>query len=344
MKIFPKSLFLKATPATFCVVAFVALGASAQEATPKNEIAEPAPILKTETPSNVAVAESDGVWTNLLGMEFRRIPAGKFKMGSPTSEDGRERWGSDETQREVTISRDFYMAVFETTQGEWTTAMKNNPSVLKCERLPVTNVSFVDALAFVEKLNEKLREELEAKFGEGARYDLPTEAQWEYACRAGSETAYSFGDACDGSQANVNGCRPYGTTEPGVDLERPTDVGTYLPNAWGLYDMHGNVWEWTLDRYAPYDTNDTTDPANLLGRGLYRVLRGGGWGYDAWSARAANRVNDSDLVFAHRADAVGLRLIIVLGDDEPLLKETVPGNNAFTRRLRERLEKFGDNQ
>ncbi len=325
MKFF-KNAFLKAALATCCAVALISLANVAQA-------------------QNGASRGAGNAWRNSIGMEFRRIPAGTFKMGSPTSEVDRERWGSDETQREVTISREFYMSVYETRQRDWEAAGGKNLSFFRGADRPVERVSFKNAQRFVEVMNQKYGEELEATFGEGARYDLPTEAQWEYACRAGSETAYSFGPSLNGVEANVSGDRPYGTNQKGPTLGETTKVGKYKPNAWGLYDMHGNVWEWCVDWYAPYDVKDTVDPVNLAGRGSNRVLRGGAWRYDCWSARAANRVNDSDVVFGTAGDSVGFRLIIVPGDAKPLVEKYGDAQaEEFSKRQREEFEKSRENR
>ncbi len=288
------------------------------------------------------------VWRNSIGMEFRLIPVGKFMMGSPETEDKRECWGSDETRREVEIARDFYMSVYETRQRDYAAlrygadgqSLFYNPSRFKGDDRPVDGVHWLDAMFFAATLNKYLGKELAERFGEGARYDLPTEAQWEYACRAGSETAYSFGSSLNGVKANVSGDRPYGTNRPGPTLGETTEVGKYKPNAWGLYDMHGNVWEWCLDWYAPYDVSDTVDPVNLTGRGANRVLRGGAWRYDCWSARAANRVNDSDVVWETAKDSVGFRLIIVPGSEKPLVEKYGDAQaEEIAKRQREEFEK-----
>ncbi len=309
--------------------------------------AKPVVVKFHKTSKPIGDVDAD-VWRNSIGMEFRLIPAGKFKMGSPETEVAREHWGSDETQREVTISRDFYMSVYETRQSDfaafyWDAPEKPsffyNPSAYLGSERPVDSVEWIVAMNFAATLNKYLGKELAERFGEGARYDLPTEAQWEYACRAGSETAFSFGPSLNGVEANVSGDRPYGTNRPGPTLGETTNVGKYKPNAWGLYDMHGNVWEWCLDWYAPYDVKDAVDPGNLVGRGVNRVLRGGAWRYDAWSARAANRVNDSDLVFGTAGDSVGFRLIIVPGDAKPLVEKYGDAQaEEISKRQREAFE------
>ncbi len=334
-------------------VAPVAKAAPIVEAAPVAPVAKAAPIVEA-APAAPAAPVAPGsikfhktskpigdvdvnVWRNSIGMEFRRIPAGKFTMGSPASEESRECWGSDETQRDVTISQEFYMSVYETRQSDFAAFYYDaagepsffyNPSAYVGSERPVDNVEWIVAMNFAATLNKYLGKELAKRFGEGARYDLPTEAQWEYACRAGTETTYAFGDACDGSQANVHGEYPYPPgTAPGDYVGGTTAVGMYPPNAWGLYDMHGNVWEWTLDWYASYDVKDTVDPVNLTGRGVSRVLRGGSWAASAFCARSAHRVNDSDILFNDNPDKVGFRLVIIPGDKEPLLKV----NSEWTR-------------
>ncbi|MBR5242684.1 MAG: formylglycine-generating enzyme family protein, partial [Thermoguttaceae bacterium] len=322
-------------------------GVPVVKAAPADSVAKAAPVAVEAAPAEPAAPVAPGsikfhktskpigdvgadVWRNSIGMEFRRIPAGKFAMGSPASEENRECWGSDETQREVTISREFYMSVYETRQSDFAAfyydaagepSLFYNPSCFTGPDRPVDRVEWVVAMNFAATLNKYLGKELAKRFGEGARYDLPTEAQWEYACRAGSKTTYAFGDSCDGSQANVNGMSPYpNRTAPGDYVGGTTAVGMYAPNAWGLYDMHGNVWEWCLDWYASYDEKDTVDPVNLAGRGVTRVLRGGSWFASAFCARSAHRVNESDILFDQNAHNVGFRLVIIPGDKEPLLK------------------------
>ncbi|MGL4462909.1 MAG: formylglycine-generating enzyme family protein, partial [Planctomycetia bacterium] len=183
--------------------------------------------------------------TNSLGMKLVLIPPGRFLMGSPTSEKERR---NNENQEDVTLTKPFYLGVYEVTQKEYRAVTASNPSSFKKknwlgfdvgdeERNPVENVSYEDALAFVAKLNGRDR----GKLPTGWKYMLPTEAQWEYACRAGSNTVFSFGDVLNGDKANCDGNRPYGTEKKGRYLERPAPVGSYAPNGLGLYDMHGNV-------------------------------------------------------------------------------------------------------
>ena len=204
---------------------------------------------------------------NGVNMEMVLIPAGTFMMGSPESEAERS---DDETQHQVTISKPYYLGKYPVTQAQWQQVMGNNPSHFKGDKLlPVENVSWDDTQAFCRKLKEITQ----APFG------IPTEAQWEYACRAGTNTPFHFGSELNGRQANCDGTVPYGTDSEGPYLKKTTPVGKYQANAWGLYDMHGNVWEWCSDWHGDYPTGSVTDPIGPA-TGSYRVFRGGCW-YDA---------------------------------------------------------------
>ncbi len=190
--------------------------------------------------------------TNSIGMKLALIPAGKFLMGSP--KDEKDRLLAEE-QHEVSITKPFYLGVYEVTQAEYEKVMENNPSCFSANgdgkysvndmdtsRFPVENVSWDDAVAFCKKLSE-LPEEKKA----GRVYRLPTEAEWEYACRAGTKTPFHYGDSLSSKQANFCGHFPYGGADKGPWLKRTAKVDTYAANAFGLYDMHGNVWEWCQD-------------------------------------------------------------------------------------------------
>ena len=193
------------------------------------------------------------------------IPAGKFKMGSPESEKARR---NDEKQYEVTLTKPFYMGKYEVTQEQWESVMGNNPSSrTKGAKLPVTDVSWEDCQEFIKKLNASTK----------GGYRLPTEAEFEYACRAGTTTAYSFGDSLTKTDANIDGASVKA-------------VGGYKPNAFGLYDMHGNVWEWCNDWKADYPAGAVTDPKGPA-TGKYRVLRGGSFGSYVSAARSSSRFN-----------------------------------------------------
>ena len=198
------------------------------------------------------------------------IPVGKFMMGSPESEKGRR---DNETQHEVTLTKPFYMGKYEVTQEQWESVMGNNLSSNKGAKLPVTDVSWNDCQDFIKKLNASTK----------GGYRLPTEAEWEYACRAGKTTAYAVGASLTNIDANIEG-GPAGSIKA---------VGGYNPNAFGLYDMHGNVWEWCNDDWkADYPAGSATDPKGPA-TGTHRVLRGGSFIDFASLARSSDRLNNS---------------------------------------------------
>ncbi|MDD3587435.1 MAG: formylglycine-generating enzyme family protein, partial [Thermoguttaceae bacterium] len=232
---------------------------------------------------------------NIKGIDytFCWCPAGSFTMGSPETEKGRSR---SETQHEVTLSRGFWLLESEVTQEMWESVMGNNPSSFKGAKLPVEKVSWEESKKFCE--------ELSTLSGESMR--LPSEAQWEYACRAGTSSPYSFGGALNGDKANCNGNYPYGTTEEGKYLKRTREMKSYSPNAWGLYDMHGNVWEWCQDWYGDYPNLSVTDPTGQ-DSGSSRVLRGGGWSDDAGDCRSAYRDGNDP---GYRRIVLGFRLAL----------------------------------
>jgi len=198
--------------------------------------------------------------------EMVLVPAGKFMMGSPASEKDRD---DDETQHEVTLTKPFYMGKYEVTQEQWESVMGTNPSSTKGAKLPVTNVSWEDCQEFIKKLNAKTN----------GGYRLPTEAEWEYACRAGTSTAYSYGDEITPKDANYDDSK----------LGKPVAVGSYKPNAFGVYDMHGNVEEWCEDRYGSLQDGEVTDPKGPA-TGRNRVLRGGSFFSDGSRASSFFRL------------------------------------------------------
>ena len=213
------------------------------------------------------------------GMTLVEIPSGRFTMGSPAAEPGRR---ADETQHDVTLDRPFFLGQHEVTQQEWRAVMNANPSrFADCgPRCPVENVTFADIQQFLVVLNAQPDNELV--------YRLPTESEWEYGCRSGTVTAFSTGDVLTTAQANVNGKQPYANTPQGVFRERPTRAAGFPANAWGLADMHGNVWEWTADWYGAYPEEDVNSPAGPAA-GDKRVVRGGSWQVGAANARCAFR-------------------------------------------------------
>jgi len=207
-----------------------------------------------------------------LGLEMLWVKPGSFTMGSPISEADRY---DDERQHQVTLGKGFYLGKHEVTQAQWERVMGNNPSQFNAPARPVEKVSWDDAVAFCKKLTETERSA--GRLPDGMAYQLPTEAQWEYACRAGTESAFSCGESLTSGQASISG-GPQETKE----------VGSYLANAWGFHDMHGNVWEWCVDWYGDYPLGSSPDPVGPAGGGN-RVGRGGSWFNAASSARCASR-------------------------------------------------------
>jgi sulfatase modifying factor 1 len=209
---------------------------------------------------------------------------GTFLMGSPTNEPDRL---SDEVQHPVTISHGFWMCKSEVTQVEYWTVMGNNPSQFTgYEKFPVEQVTWPDATNYCGKLTQTERSA--GRLPAGYAYRLPTEAEWEYSCRAGTTTATAFGNGLSSTQANFNGNHPYGGAAQGPNLAKTAAVASYAPNAWGLYDLHGNVWEWCSDWYGPFPTGSAVDPKGSA-TGTERVCRGGSWDYDGWGCRSAYR-------------------------------------------------------
>ena len=212
-------------------------------------------------------------------LEMILIPAGKFVMGSPASEKGHR---VNETQHEVTLTKPFYMGKYEVTQEQWDAVMINNRSFYRGPKLPVTSVSWENCQEFIKKLNAKT----------SGGYRLPTEAEWEYSCRAGTTTAYSYGDSITKNDSNVEGL----STKV---------VGSYKPNAFGLYDMHGNVWEWCEDWKVDYPKEAVIDPKGPEA-GKNRVLRGGSFTGVGMHSRSANWFDN--LPSTWNIDYLGFRL------------------------------------
>jgi formylglycine-generating enzyme required for sulfatase activity len=221
-------------------------------------------------------------FTNSIGMKFTLIPPGEFMMGSDEFE-------FEQPVHKVTIKNPFYLGTYPVTQREWKAVMGDDPSYFTGNDLPVEKVSWDDVQDFIKKLNEK----------EGTdKYRLSSEAEWEYACRAGTTTRFSFGD----SDSNLGEYAWYNDNSG----SKTHPVGQKKPNPWGLYDMHGNVWEWVQDTFQGDYNGAPTDGSAWEGAGSYRVLRGGGWGLDAGDCSAAYRVR---FVPFDRSDYLGFRLV-----------------------------------
>jgi serine/threonine protein kinase len=251
---------------------------------------------------------------NSIGMKLSYIPPGKFLMGStpeeierfkkePHSDEPGVSLPAEGPQHEVRITKGFYMGVYEVRQSEYEKVMGKNPSAFKGPDYPVEQVNWDEAVEFCKKLSD-LPEEKRA----GRIYRLPTEAEWEYACRAGKQTFFHWSDSLSSRQANFNGTFPFGGAEKGPSIGKTTKVGSYPPNAWGLYDMHGNVSEWCLDGARTYTPNPVDDPRGPESAGGSPVLRGGSWLHDAWNCRSALR---QPFRSSHRYHNVGFRVVLV---------------------------------
>jgi formylglycine-generating enzyme required for sulfatase activity len=263
------------------------------------------PVRQTSPESSGIADETRTVsLANDIKLDLVRVAAGKFMMGSSDDEPGRDK---DETRHEVTISKPYWMGKHEVTQAQWEAVMRNNPSRFKGEKLPVEAVSWEEAMAFCKKLTE--RERVAGRLPEGYCYTLPTEAEWEYACRAGTATPFNTGNNFTTGQGNYDGNYPYNPYDGNAKGEyrrRTTEVGSFPANAFGLYDMHGNVEEWCRDWYGDYPTGSVTDPTGAR-TGSERIIRGGDWFRYARQCRSANRSNDKP---ANRRSYRGFRVAL----------------------------------
>jgi formylglycine-generating enzyme required for sulfatase activity len=252
-------MFRKATVASAVLAALGALTlATAQESNPAGG--------NTKSLPKEYTADLGGG----VKMEMVLIPAGEFMMGSPDSD--RSASNDEKPQHRVRITQPFYIGKYPVTQEQWTAIMGNNPSLFKGPKNPVEWVSWNDCLRFLRRLNDKAG---------GGKWQFPTEAQWEYACRAGSTTIYCFGD-------DEAGLADYGWYDK-ISGGKSHPVGEKKPNAWGLYDMNGSIWQWVLDWYDPtYYAHSPTDDPTGPATGTERVSHGGSWSSPARSARSAN--------------------------------------------------------
>jgi formylglycine-generating enzyme required for sulfatase activity len=229
-------------------------------------------------------------------MPFVRIEGGSFLMGTPPDEPQRE---PQEVQHRATIAHPFYLGIHEVTQAEWTMVMGANPSHFQAcgGACPVESVSYFEVLQFIRTLESR---------STWRGFRLPTEAEWEYACRAGGAKAFGSIDVLTTADANFDGEYPLTGQPKGLNRRSTTAVGSFRANAWGLFDMSGNVWEWTSDDYAPYAAAVVPDnPAFAAGR---KVIRGGSWLFGADSARCGVR-------YTHRPQDRGPSLGVRLAHD-----------------------------
>jgi formylglycine-generating enzyme required for sulfatase activity len=226
------------------------------------------------------------------GIELVLIQPGTFTMGSPDTIIGRE---PQESRHDVTISTPFYLGRTEVTQEQWTHVMGTNPAAFtECgPKCPVESVNFLQVQEFLAALNRS----------GGPRYRLPTEAEWEYACRAGGEAAFGHRSALSSADANIDGRFPYAAAAS-TQSQGPLPVGHFAANPWGLLDMQGNVWEWVEDEHCAYAPAPVRDPLGACGSNV-RVIRGGSWKFDGNSARCALRYTHRE---QDRGYSLGLRL------------------------------------
>ena len=285
--------------ALVALVAVVCL-AAATAAEPKETGVKP-----KDPPKELSVDLGKGI-----KLEMVLIPAGEFKMGSPDSDKDAEK--NEKPQHRVRITKPFYMGKYLVTQEQWEAVMGNNPSYFKGPKNPVETVSWDDCQKLLEKLNAKVG----TKQG---KFVLPTEAQWEYACRAGSTTRYYFGD--DKSKLGEYAWYEANSDTMFFGLSKQTHpVGKKKPNAWGLYDMHGNVCEWCLDFYDfdYYANSPVDDPSGPI-TGKYRMVRGGTW--HSGSCRSADHgCNVPD----RTVEVIGVRVALILADKVPTVAEPTP--------------------
>jgi formylglycine-generating enzyme required for sulfatase activity len=242
-------------------------------------------------PPRVEIEVGGGVY-----MRFALIPSGRFLMGSPPSEVGRV---EDERQHEVIISQPFYMGVTAVTQEQYEAVIGKNPSQFEGVKNPVESVSWDDATAFCRRLSER----------SGHKVRLPTESEWEYACRAGTTTPFNTGQILS-RNATVSVAYSFPRYRKGRSDSNTLPAGSYKPNAWGLYDTHGIVLEWCSDWYGEYPVGAVSDPTGPETNEfrVMRVMRGGGWGNEPADCRSASR--DGKLP-GHRFAYVGFRVALV---------------------------------
>ena len=261
-------------------------------------------------PTPTPIPTQGDILTNTLAtnvdLEMLYVEPGTFTMGSPTTETGR---ATNETEHNVTLTKGFYLGKYEVTQAQYEAVMTGNNYNLSAApstryngnpNRPVETVSWDDAQIFLERLNDQQATNIPS----GWKYVLPTEAQWEYACRAGTTAAYSWGATITSSNANYNWDGAYDT---GSDSNQTVDVEQFSDNPWGFFGMHGNVWEWTADLYGTYSSGEQTDPIGATS-GTRRVRRGGSWADYGTYLRSAMRSNFTQSL---RNPTIGFRVALI---------------------------------
>jgi formylglycine-generating enzyme required for sulfatase activity len=255
-------------------------------------------VTKNDLLADSATGLSYEIWLESLRMEFVLVPAGRYLMGAPPTEAGRS--AQEEPAHEVRIEKPFYLGKYEVTQTQWQLVMGSNPSSFHGGDRPVEYVRWAEAMEFADRLGEKKLAD-----AKGCLFRLPSEAEWEYAARAGTSTRFSFGDLPGDLDRFA-----WFKANTGKDHHRP--VGLKEPNPWGLYDMHGNVWEWCLDVWHDDHRGAPADGRPRRGGASTHVLRGGSWDYEPYQCRSASRSRGrADF----RDDNTGFRLVLEFGGD-----------------------------
>ena len=270
------------------------------------ELNPPTPYISPIVPTERQPPSSAKYFTEDLGngvsLDMVEIPGGEFLMGSPANEKGRKK--NESPQHKVTV-KPFFMGKFAVTQPQYQAIMGKNPSYFKGEKRPVERVSWNNATEFCQKLTEKT----------GRTYRLPSEAEWEYACRAGTTTPFHFGETITTDLANYDGNQTYANEFKGQYRRKTTEVGSFPPNAFGLYDMHGNLWEWCQDTWhSNYNGAPTDGSAWVDNDNRSRFLRGGSWYGNPYFCRSASR-NYVSLRRDFNLYNVGFRVVCAVGRD-----------------------------
>ena len=243
------------------------------------------------------LSDPAGTIINSLGMKLVPIQPGEFLMGCPEEESG------ENAVHRIRITKPYYIGMFAVTQAEFISVMNENPSLYQGKKRPVEHLSWKQADAFCKRLSE-----IQAEKSAGRRYRLPTEAEWEYACRAGSTTDFAFGEHLEPTQANFSDNDTEYTPQPTMP------VGSFEPNAWGLYDMHGNVWEWCADWFddSYYERSEFEDPKGPE-HGTHHTLRGGSSSVADYECRSFYR-GEASMDKPRNENQGGIQRFEVLGD------------------------------